>query len=526
MRLCHLLVIQITVRTEALHYNRNVLLVSAAAQQLGFDFELRQGAASECPESVFVERLDRQFSGFARAAAHEPILGCLYDRAMHRSTTARLGAMMFLQFFVWGAWYVGAPLYLVKIGFSGSDLGWTYAVGPLACILSPFFVGMVADRFFATERILCTLHIIGGGCMFWAAAQMNPAAPASPATINLILLAHTLCYFPTLALTNALALYHVSDPQRDFPPVRVFGTIGWIVAGFALAWVGWADRLEMFQLTGAAGMLMGLYCLTLPHTPPPSKGKRTSWRELAGADAFELFRKPSFSIFVLSTFLICIPLAFYFQLAAKAVSLAGIADVTRAMSYGQISEIVFMLLMPLFFRRLGVKWMLAIGMLAWVLRYVLFALGTPSAVIWMMYGGIVLHGICYDFLFVTGQIYTDMVARKEIRAQAQGMLVLFTLGLGMLIGARVAGVWEEFNTPAESRTLSAQVQELGAEIARMEEAGESGASVGVLREEQTKTLQRAQGLIDWQWIWGLPAVLSGLVLGLFLAVFRERESDS
>ena len=438
------------------------------------------------------------------------------------STGPRLSAMMFFQFFVWGAWYVGAPLYLVKIGFSGSDLGWTYAVGPLACMLSPFFVGMVADRFFATERMLCALHILGGGCMLVAAAQMNPASPASPATINLILLAHTLCYFPTLALTNSLALHHVSDPQKEFPLVRVFGTIGWIAAGLALAWIGWGDRLEMFQLTGAAGILMGLYCLTLPHTPPPSKGQRTSWREVVGADAFELFRNSSFTVFLLSTFLICIPLAFYFQLAAKAVSLTGIADVTQAMSYGQMSEILFMVLMPVFFRRLGVKWMLAIGMLAWVLRYVLFALGTPDAVVWMMYLGIVLHGICYDFLFVTGQIYTDMVARKEIRAQAQGMLVLFTLGLGMLIGARVAGVWEEYNTPQESRTLSAEVQDLGAEIAILEESGGAAESIQDLRETQSAALQRAQSLIDWEWIWGLPAVLAALVLGLFLAVFRDQ----
>lgn len=445
---------------------------------------------------------------------------------MVSGTGSRLGAMMFFQFFVWGAWYVGAPLYLVKIGFSGSDLGWTYAVGPLACMLSPFFVGMIADRFFATERMLCALHILGGGCMLLAAAQMNPASPASPTTINLILLAHTLCYFPTLALTNSLALHHVSDPQKEFPLIRVFGTIGWIVAGVSLAWIGWGDRLEMFQLTGAAGILMGLYCLTLPHTPPPSKGQRTSWRELVGADAFELFRQPSFTVFILSTFLICIPLAFYFQLAAKAVSLAGIADVTQAMSYGQVSEILFMVLMPVFFRRLGVKWMLAIGMLAWVLRYVLFALGTPDAVVWMMYIGIVLHGICYDFLFVTGQIYTDMVARKEIRAQAQGMLVLFTLGLGMLIGARVAGVWEEYNTPQESRTLGAQVQEMGTEIANLEQSGGDAATIQELQARQSATLQEAQGLINWEWIWGLPAVLAALVLGLFLAVFREQRATA
>ncbi len=443
---------------------------------------------------------------------------------MFSGTKARLGGMMFLQFFIWGAWFVGAPLYLVKIGFGGSDLGWTYAVGPLACIVSPFFVGMVADRFFATERILCVLHLAAAGFMLLAASQMDAASPAAPATINLIILAHTLCYFPTLALTNSLALHHVSDSQNEFPLIRVFGTIGWIAAGFSLAWIGWGDRLEMFHLTGVSGILMGLYCLTLPHTPPPSKGKQMSWRGLVGADAFELFRNPSFTVFMLSTFLICIPLAFYFQLAAKAVSLAGITDVTQAMSYGQVSEIVFMLLMPLFFRRLGVKWMLAIGMLAWVTRYALFAIGTPSAVIWMMYGGIVLHGICYDFLFVTGQIYTDKVARKEIRAQAQGMLVLFTLGLGMLIGARVAGEWEERNTPAISRQLSAEVQAIGTEIAQMEQAGNVGAALEALREEQAAKLHESQSQINWRWIWALPTALSALVLVLFLAIFRDRRT--
>ena len=433
---------------------------------------------------------------------------------------------MFFQFFVWGAWYVGAPLYLVKIGFSGSDLGWTYAVGPLACILSPFFVGMIADRFFATERMLCALHILGAGFMFLAAELMDPAAPASPSTINWIFLGHTLCYFPTLALTNSLALHHVTDSQKQFPLIRVFGTIGWIVAGVTLARIGWGDQLEMFRLTGAAGVLMGLYCLTLPHTPPPSKGKRTTIRELVGADALELFRKPSFAIFMLSTFLICIPLAFYFQLGAKAVQLAGISNVTQAMSYGQVSEILFMVLMPLFFRRLGVKWMLAIGMLAWVLRYVLFALGTEDAVIWMMYTGIILHGICYDFLFVTGQIYTDMAARPQIRAQAQGMLVLFTLGFGMLLGARVAGMWEEANTPQEVQVLSAEVQQIGSQIARLEEAGAPTADLDAMREDQAALLQRAQKLIDWQAVWALPAGLSALVLALFVAIFRERSAPA
>ncbi len=435
---------------------------------------------------------------------------------------ARLAAMMFIQFFVWGAWYVGAPLYLGKIGFSGADLGLTYSVGPLAAILSPFFVGMIADRFFNTEKILGALHILGGAFMLFAAGLMNPEAPAKPFTINMVFLAHTLCYFPTLALTNSLAMRHVTDSQKEFPLIRVFGTIGWIVAGVALARVGWGDRIEMFHLTGIAGILMGLYCFSLPRTPPPLAGQQVSARRLIGADAFVLFKQRSFAVFMAGSFLVCIPLAFYYQLAAKAAQQAGIADVTQAMSYGQMSEILFMVLMPLFFKRLGVKWMLAVGMAAWVLRYALFAVGAPDAVRWMMLGGIVLHGICYDFFFVTGQIYTDQAAPKEIRAQAQGMLVLFTLGLGMLIGAQVAGIVEERNTPRESRTLSAEVLDLGARIARLQEAGGSAEEIDALQAEQTAKSTRALQAIDWRSLWTLPAVLAGLVLAVFLALFQDR----
>ncbi len=439
---------------------------------------------------------------------------------------ARLAAMMFIQFFVWGAWYVGAPLYLGKIGFSGTDLGLTYSVGPLAAILSPFFVGMIADRFFNTEKVLGALHILGGAFMLLAAALMNPDAPATPFAVNMVFLAHTLCYFPTLALTNSLAMRHVTDSQKEFPLVRVFGTIGWIVAGVALARLGWGDRIEMFHLTGVSGILMGLYCLSLPRTPPPLAGQEVSVRQLIGADAFVLFKQRSFAIFMACSFLVCIPLAFYYQLAAKAVQQAGIADVTQAMSYGQMSEILFMVLMPLFFKRLGVKWMLAVGMAAWVLRYALFAVGAPDAVRWMMLGGILLHGICYDFFFVTGQIYTDQAAPKEIRAQAQGMLVLFTLGLGMLIGAQAAGMVEERHTPQESRALSAEVLDLGARIARLQEAEGSAEEIDALQTEQAAKSTRALQAIDWRSLWTLPAGLAALILAIFLALFKPQRRAS
>lgn len=438
----------------------------------------------------------------------------------------RLALMMFLQFFIWGAWYVTAPLYLGTIGFDGTDFGLTYSVGPIAGILSPFFVGMIADRFFSTERVLGVLHIIGGCLMFVATMLMNPEHPVLPNVINGVFFAHMLCYFPTLALTNSLTMRHVRDSEKEFPLIRVFGTIGWIAAGLVLGWLAWDNRIEMFHLAGASALLMGLYCFTLPDTPPPLAGQDVSWRELLGADAFVLLKQRPFLVFMASSFLVCIPLAFYYQLAAKSVQQAGIANVAAVMTMGQGSEILFMILMPLFFKRLGVKWMLLVGMFAWVSRYVLFAVGAPDAVRWMMIVGILLHGICYDFFFVTGQIYTDRIAPAGIRAQAQGLLVLFTLGLGMLIGAQVAGIVEERNTPAASISLNAEVQQLGARIAALEQQAAAGTDalqqqINSLLVEQTEKSVAALQAVHWRTIWALPASLAAIVMLIFGLFFRE-----
>lgn len=431
--------------------------------------------------------------------------------------------MMFLEFFIWGSWYVTAPRYLSQIGFDGGDFGWTYSVGPLAALIAPLFVGMVADRFFSTERVLAALHIVGGGIMIWVTTLMNPGAPASPEMINLVFFGHTLCFYPTLALTNSLAMHNIENSEKEFPLVRVFGTVGWIIAGWTLTWLAWGDRVEMFLLTGGAGVLMGLYCLTLPHTPPPAKGAKASIGELLGADAFVLFKNGSFRIFILSSFLICIPLAFYYQLAERAVGAAGIDNAPFVMTFGQVSEILFMLLMPLFFQRLGVKWMLVVGMAAWVARYGLFAIGTPDEVRWMMIAGVVLHGICYDFFFVTGQIYTDQLAGPKIRSQAQGLLAMLTIGLGMLIGAQIGGVVESDNTPEQTATLNAAAGELGAQIA---EAEASGADTTALMAEQAAKQLEALQLIDWQTIWIIPAVIALLILVLFTATFRENRDPA
>jgi len=353
--------------------------------------------------------------------------------------------MMFLQFFVWGAWYVTAPNYLGSIGFTGPDFGWTYAVGPIAGMISPFFVGMVADRFFSAQRVLGVLHLLGAAIMFQATRIMLSDSP-SPDQINWLFFAYQLTYFPTLALTNTVAMKNIPSVEKDFPSIRVLGTIGWIAAGLVLTWAGIEQTVSMFYLAAAAAAALGCYSFLLPDTPPIQSGKVT-FREILGLDALVLLKNRHYLIFLIASTLICIPLAFYYQLASRVVQLVDL-PIGQTMSYGQMSEIFFMLVMPFFFVRLGIKKMLAVGMLAWVARYALFAMGAPDEIRWMILAGVILHGICYDFFFVTGQIYTDRVAAKPIRAQAQGLLVFFTLGLGMAIGAKIGGQIEGQYTPS------------------------------------------------------------------------------
>lgn len=427
--------------------------------------------------------------------------------------------MMFIQFFIWGAWYVTAPDVLRPLGFGPGDIGWLYSVGPIAGIIAPFFVGMIADRLFATERVLAAMHLLGGGIML-ATVSMLEGGSASPNTVNVMFFFYMLCYFPTLSLTNTLAMHNITDSEKQFPVIRVGGTIGWILAGMALARLGWSDDLNMFRLAAFSGIALGLYSLVLPHTPPPAKGQSFAVRDALGLDAMVLLKKPSYLVFMVCSFLICIPLAFYYQLAFSTLRAAEVSDPAFKMTFGQISEIVFMLLMPFFFKRLGVKKMLLVGMLMWVVRYALFAIGTPDHVTWMLLIGVTVHGICYDFFFVTGQIYTDQTAPREIRGQAQGLLVLFTLGLGMLIGAQVAGRVEGHFTPAEeSKALNDQAQKLLDSI-----------NENTTEEEQKKIEEEADDLKvealqlkDWKGIWTIPAGASAVVMILFLLTFKEDE---
>lgn len=457
------------------------------------------------------------------------------SRTLNLFGGARLSVMMLLQFFIWGSWYVTAPRVLGPIGFDGKAFGWLYSVGPIAGMISPFFVGMIADRFFSTERVLAVMHLLAAAAMYYATTLIQAESP-DPGLINFVFFLHMLCYFPTLALTNSLALHNVSDSEKQFPLIRVFGTIGWILGNWTLSVMDWGTSIEMFYLASGAGVVLALYSLTLPHTPPPSKGTKTTIREILGFDALVLLEKRAFAIFMASSFLICIPLAFYYQLAERTVGATGIEDAPFVMGFGQVSEIFFMLVMPFFFVRLGVKWMLAVGMLAWVLRYGLFAIGVPDQISMMVIAGVLLHGICYDFFFVTGQIYTDKVAPARIRSQAQGMLVFFTLGLGMFIGAQVAGRVEKTWRSPDALAIKAEIETQGTKVTGLEKAieaakGQPDALVTLQTDLKTANAELADLKLqdlrayDWSMIWTIPALAALAVLLLFLFVFpRNPES--
>jgi nucleoside transporter len=347
-----------------------------------------------------------------------------------KSVRARLAAMMFLQFFVWGAWFVTLSTYLGRgLGFSGRTIGDAYSTMPWGAIVAPFLVGMIADRFFAAQRVLGVLHL-AGAAFLWQAARVT-----DPRVLFWVLLAYALCYNPTLALVNAVAFRQMDSPEREFPSVRVFGTIGWIVAGLIVGSLHAEATALPLRLAAASSALLGAFSFALPATPPRSAGRRVSVRDVLGLDALVLMRDRSFAVFVIASLLICVPLSFYYGFANLFLNEQGVANAAGKMTLGQASEVAFMLVMPFFFARLGVKWMLLVGMIAWAARYLLFASGAVA----LYYVAIVLHGVCYDFFFVAGQIYVDRAAPRTIQASAQGFITLVTYGLGMLLGALAAG---------------------------------------------------------------------------------------
>lgn len=353
----------------------------------------------------------------------------------YRLLVPRLSLMMFLQFFIWGSWSVTLGLVMTQYNMS-LLIGDAFSAGPIASILSPFVLGMLVDRFFASQKVMAVMHV-AGAAILWFVPQALVAQ--NGALLIGLLFGYTLCYMPTLALTNNIAFHSLSDKDKIFPVVRVFGTIGWIVAGIFIGVTGISDTTGIFTLAALCSVILALYSLTLPHTPAPAKGLPVKIRDLFCADAFALLKTRHFFVFSLCATLISVPLGTYYAYTASFLADAGVGDVSTAMSFGQMSEIVFMLVIPFLFRRLGVKYMLLIGMCAWFVRYAFFALGISEEGRFLLYLGILLHGVCYDFFFVVGFIYTDRIAGEKVKGQAQSMIVMFTYGIGMLLGSQISG---------------------------------------------------------------------------------------
>jgi nucleoside transporter len=400
------------------------------------------------------------------------------DPIMNGKTRVQLSVMMFLEFFIWGVWFVTMGTYLATIGFKGVEIGSAYSTVSWGAVLAPFFVGMIADRFFPAQKILGVLHVCGAA-LLWYASTIT-----APGPFFWILLAYALFYMPTLALVNTISFHQMKDPGSEFPGIRVLGTIGWIAAGILVGkllkpWDPGIEATSVPMILGAgASLILGLYSFFLPATPPKSAGRRVTVREVLGLDALALMKDRSFATLVVSSLLISIPLAFYYNFTNLFLNeTGGVGDPAFTMTFGQMSEIVFMLLLPLFFRRLGIKKLMILGMAAWALRYALFAAGA-GGIAPLLYLGILLHGICYDFFFVAGQVYVDRKAPKALQASAQGFIGMVTYGLGMLIGAWVSG-WV-----ADAFAL-------------------------------------ADGGHNWAGLWMVPAVMAAVVTVLFVIFFRD-----
>jgi nucleoside transporter len=353
---------------------------------------------------------------------------------MPTSVNVRLSLMMFLNYVIWGSWYVTIGTYLTAtLKFTGTETGAIFGTSALACMISPFFVGMIADRFFATERVLAALHLAGAVFLYLVTRVHSFGA------VYGLMLVYCLCFFPTIALTNSLALRQVKNAGAEFPLIRVFATIGWIAIGATVGWMGVEASSTQFLLASGASLVMSAFSLLLPHTPALGKGQPVTVRSVLGLDALVMLKRRSFLVFVLASILACIPLTFYFSFTNAYLNDVGVQNAAGKMTLGQVSEVVAMLLMPFIFRRITVKAILLIGLLSWSVRYGLLAYGTPGPGMWMFYAAILLHGVCFDFFFMTGQLYTDQEAPPDLRVTAQGFLTFVTYGLGMYIGSNLSG---------------------------------------------------------------------------------------
>lgn len=404
---------------------------------------------------------------------------------MKASTRLQLSIMMFLEFFIWGGWFVTMGTFLGNnLSASGAETGMAYSTQSWGAIIAPFIIGLIADRFFNAEKILAVLHLIGAVLMY----QMSQTTDFN--VFYPYVLGYMIAYMPTLALVNSVSFNQMKDPSKDFPFIRVWGTVGWIVAGllisFAFKWdsaesIGNGLLANTFLMTAVASAILGIFSFTLPKTPPSGKEEKASVSDILGLDALKLLKDRNFLVFFLSSVLICIPLAFYYQNLSPFLTESGVENSTALASIGQVSEVVFMLLLPFFFKKYGFKKTILVGMLAWTLRYILFAYGNTGDLFFMVITGIVLHGICYDFFFVSGQIYTDSKAGEKIKSAAQGLITLATYGVGMLVGFYVAGKITDANIVGEGH--------------------------------------------DWGSIWIFPAIFAAVVFVIFAIAFKNEKIE-
>jgi nucleoside transporter len=380
---------------------------------------------------------------------------------------------MFLQYFIWGTWYVTLNTYLGEsLHFTGTQIGLSYGTFAIAAMISPFFVGLVADKFFSTEKVLGTMHILGA-ILLVVAAQAKTFSLFYPS-----LLLYTLSYTPTMALSNSISFHKMDNPAQEFPSIRVLGTIGWITANNVIGYLGYTSSVNQLYVGAIASFLLGIYCFGLPHVPP-KKDVHASFKEILGLDALSLLKKRAFLIIIVASVLTCIPLSFYYGFTASFLSDIGMKYIPNKISMGQVAEILFLLILPFFLKKFGVKKVFILGMSAWLLRYLFFSWGDNDSFVWMIYVGILLHGLCYDFFFVAGQIYVDSEAPSYLKSSAQGMITFATYGLGMFIGTWFAGQAVDFYT--------------------------------------------SDGIKDWSNIWIVPAVIAVVVLALFIFVFNEKK---
>lgn len=388
----------------------------------------------------------------------------------------KLSTFMFLQYFIWSSWYMTLGAYLGTLNFTGTEIGASYGAFAWGAILSPFIVGLIADRFFASEKIIAVLGIAGGLVMLYI-PQLKTFGSVYPT-----LILYCTLYAPTLALGNSISMTHLADAKKDFPFVKIFSAVGWIAGGVVLSQLKGEQSALQYYLAGGTSMVFGLFALTLPHTPPKKKGQNVPLGEVLGLDALALLKKPTFAIFILCMFLICIPLYFYFVNMGTYLTQLKWEDMAQKMTLAQVSDIVFLVLLPLMLKKLGYKKTIFLGILAWAARYFMLSASAASTGTVLIFGAILLHGICYDFLFIAGQLYVDDEANERIRGAAQGLIAIILWGFGSLVGTYLAGYFMDQHKLA--------------------------APKGDITH-------------DWSAIWATPAWIAVAVLVLFLIFFRE-----